>query len=109
MDSYNKDAYKVRASDILQRAKSLENLVELSLTKNRFLPNYIEFTETFNEKIDNVRKPILRSSAVFPVVRNENYTSRINFLGYWLIKRNIPEVHLLITLRDCGPSDGGKQ
>ena len=61
LDSYNKDAYKIRASDILQRAKSLENLVDLSLTKNRFLPNYIEFTETFNEKIDNVRDLVIKN------------------------------------------------
>lgn len=61
LDSYNKDAYKIRASDILQRAKSIENLVELSLTKNRFLPNYIEFTETFNEKIDNVRDLVIKN------------------------------------------------
>lgn len=61
LDSYNKDAYKIQASDILQRAKSLENLVELSLTKNRFLPNYIEFTETFNEKIDRVRELVIKN------------------------------------------------
>jgi len=61
LDSYTKDAFKVRASDVLQRAKSLENLVELSLTKNRFLPNYIEFTETFNEKIDNVRDLVIKN------------------------------------------------
>ena len=61
LDSYNKDAFKVRASDVLQRAKSLENLVELSLTKNRFLPNYIEFTETFNEKIDDVRDFVIKN------------------------------------------------
>ncbi len=61
LDSYDKDAFKVRASDILQRAKSLENLVDLSLTKNRFLPNYIEFTETFNEKIDNVRDLVIKN------------------------------------------------
>ena len=61
LNSYNKDAYKIRASDILQRAKSLENLVELSLTKNRFLPHYIEFTETFNEKIDNVRDLVIKN------------------------------------------------
>jgi flagellar hook assembly protein FlgD len=61
LDSYNKDAYKIQASDILQRAKSLENLVELSLTKNRFLPNYIEFTETFNEKIDRVRDLVIKN------------------------------------------------
>ena len=61
LDAYNKDAYKIRASDILQRAKSLENLVELSLTKNRFLPNYIEFTEKFNEKIDLVRDIVIQN------------------------------------------------
>jgi len=61
LDSYTKDAFKVRAGDVLQRAKSLENLVELSLTKNRFLPNYIEFTETFNEKIDNVRDLVIKN------------------------------------------------
>jgi len=61
LDSYNKDAFKVRAGDVLQRAKSLENLVELSLTKNRFLPNYIEFTETFNEKIDDVRDLVIKN------------------------------------------------
>ena len=61
LDSYNKDAYKIRASDILQRAKSLENLVELSLTKNSFLPNYIEFAEIFNEKIDGVRDLVIKN------------------------------------------------
>jgi len=61
LDSYNKDAFKVRASDVLQRAKSLENLVELSLTKKRFLPNYIEFTEKFNEKIDDVRDLVIKN------------------------------------------------
>lgn len=61
LDSYDKDAFKVRASDILQRAKSLENLVELSLTKNRFLPNYIQFTEKFDEKIDNVRDLVIKN------------------------------------------------
>jgi len=61
LDSYDKDAFKVRASDILQRAKSLENLVELSLTKNRFLPNYIEFTDKFNEKIDDVRDLVIKN------------------------------------------------
>ena len=61
LDSYDKDAFKVRSSDILQRAKSIENLVELSLTKNRFLPNYVEFTEKFNEKIDGVRDLVIKN------------------------------------------------
>lgn len=61
LDSYNKDAFKIRASDILQRVKSIENLVELSITKNRFLPNYVGFTETFNEKIDLVRDLVIQN------------------------------------------------
>ncbi len=61
LDAYNKDTYKVRASDILQRAKSLENLAELSLTKNKFLPKYVEFAETFNEKIDNARDLVIKN------------------------------------------------
>jgi hypothetical protein len=36
LDSYSKDAYKVRASDILQRAKSVENLVDLVCEKIDF-------------------------------------------------------------------------
>lgn len=59
LNSYNKDAYKVRAADILQRAKSIENLVELSLTKNRFLPGYIDFTEKMHNKIDDVRSRVI--------------------------------------------------
>ena len=56
--------------------------------------------QEFGEKIEQTRKPILRSSAVFPVIKNQYYSTKINYLGYWLIKRNIPEVNLLISLRD---------
>jgi len=59
LNSYTKDAYKVRAADILQRAKSVENLVELSLTKNRFLPGYMDFTEKMYDKIDDVRSRVI--------------------------------------------------
>ncbi|WP_249110990.1 hypothetical protein [Nitrosopumilus sp. K4] len=59
LDSYDQDALKVRASDILQRAKSLENLVDLSLRKNKFLPGYVDFTESFNEEIDQVRDLVI--------------------------------------------------
>jgi len=61
LDSYDKDAFKIRASDILQRAKSLENLVELSLTKNKFLLGYTEFTDKLNEEIDDVRDLVIQN------------------------------------------------
>ena len=59
LESSDQDALKARASDILQRAKSLENLVDLSLRKNKFLPGYVDFTTSFNEKIDQVRDLVI--------------------------------------------------
>ena len=66
---------------------------------------HLSSTREFGEKENILKKPILRSSAIFPVIHNEFYGSAIHFLGYWLLKRNIPEVTLVITLRN---SDGTK-
>ena len=44
-------------------------------------------------------RPTFRSSAIFPVLDNEHCHSRILFMGYWLLKRNIREIGMLITLR----------
>ncbi|MFA7541013.1 MAG: hypothetical protein WCZ02_02815, partial [Lysobacterales bacterium] len=46
------------------------------------------------------RKPVLKSSAIFPCIVRDDLDTRILYMGYWLIKRNIPEVSLLKTLRD---------
>lgn len=64
--------------------------------------NHLITTLSFGEVIDVKRKPILRSSAIFPVLLNDEIDCRILFLGYWFIKRNIPEVTLIITLRAEG-------
>lgn len=48
--------------------------------------------------------PILRSSAIFPVFQREGIHSRILFMGYWILKRNIKEILAVINLR----SDKGK-
>ena len=37
LDKNDEEAIKARASNVLERAKSIENLIELSMTKNRFL------------------------------------------------------------------------
>ena len=47
----------------------------------------------------NVRKPTLRSSAIFPFIINDYMNTKILFLGYWLIKRNIKEIKVKIHLR----------
>ena len=46
------------------------------------------------------RKPVFRSSAIFPFLVNKKLNTNIYFLGYWLIKRKIKEVSLLVTLRN---------
>jgi hypothetical protein len=64
---------------------------------------HLKSTQEFGEAENLLKKPVLRSSAIFPVVHNESYSSSIHFLGYWLLKRNIQEITLVITLRN---SDG---
>ena len=67
---------------------------------SKHLASRLEYGETS----ESSRKPVLRSSGIFPVIKNENFSSRILFMGYWLLKRNIPEVNILLTLR----SENGK-
>lgn len=61
LDSYTKDAYKIRAADILQRAKSIENLAELGTTHNRFLPGYADFTSSLKERLGTVRSLVIKN------------------------------------------------
>lgn len=45
-------------------------------------------------------RPTFRSSAIFPVMQASGISSRILFMGYWILKRNIREIAAVITLRD---------
>jgi len=56
----------------------------------------------FGEKTNINRRPVFRSSAVFQVVETKQVSTEINFLGYWLLKRNIREVDMVVSLRDAG-------
>lgn len=44
-------------------------------------------------------KPVFRSSAIFPVMQQQGISSRILFMGYWILKRSIHEISAVITLR----------
>ncbi|MCD9023670.1 hypothetical protein [Cohnella silvisoli] len=44
-------------------------------------------------------KPTFRSSAIFPVFQLPGIKTRICFLGYWMVKRSIPEIQSVVTLR----------
>jgi hypothetical protein len=45
------------------------------------------------------KAPILRSSAIFPVFQEKEISTRLIFLGYWLLKRNIEEIKAVVTIR----------
>lgn len=47
----------------------------------------------------SVAKPVFRSSAIFPVIQREGISSRILFMGYWILKRHIQKIAGVITLR----------
>lgn len=51
-----------------------------------------------------ISKPVYRSSAIFPVVHRAGVFTRLLFLGYWMLKRNIDQIATVVTLR----SDGGE-
>ncbi|MEM2160029.1 MAG: hypothetical protein QXN55_03640, partial [Candidatus Nitrosotenuis sp.] len=61
LDSYTKDAYKIRASEILQRAKSIENLVMLGERHNKFLPGYTDFTNSMKTRLDKARDLVVKN------------------------------------------------
>jgi hypothetical protein len=62
--------------------------------------SHLQATKSAGEEIALSQKPVFRSSAVFPVIHNQKHFTRIMFMGYWLVKRNITEIGLLYTLRN---------
>lgn len=58
------DAERERQSEILQRIQSLDNLVELSITKNRFLPGFIDFTDSMADRISVARHKAINGDFV---------------------------------------------
>ena len=62
--------------------------------------NHLISTQSFGEQIPLNYRPTMRSSASFPVrVVNNKLDTIITFLGYWLLKREIKEVTVIITTR----------
>lgn len=67
------------------------------------MKTYQEYlTETSNiEKLPlNNRKPVYYGSAIFPVIETPQLSTNILFMGYWMVKKKINEVGLLMTLRE---------
>lgn len=64
------------------------------------------------EKLDPDKKAIKaihRSSAIFPVFQDEKIQTRLIFLGYWLLKRNITDILAKVTVRNQKGQIAGKK
>ena len=54
----------------------------------------------FNEDLLRVKQPVVnRTSAIFYFCHNDNMTTQIHFMNYWLIKRDFVDISCDITLR----------
>jgi len=62
--------------------------------------NHLQSIKNDGELLAPNQKPVFRSSAIFPVLHNEKQSAKVVFMGYWLLKRGITEIGLLLTLRN---------
>lgn len=61
---------------------------------------HLTTTLSFGETMPRNYRPTMRSSAVFPVrLDGSRVDAVVTFLGYWFLKRSIPEVTVLLNLR----------
>ncbi|MEQ1732913.1 MAG: hypothetical protein ABL940_04535 [Bacteroidia bacterium] len=67
----------------------------------RTIYSHLQAVKSIGEDVLLAQKPTFRSSAIFPVLHNAHYSSKIIFMGYWLLKRKIKEIGLLYTLRSA--------
>ena len=64
--------------------------------------NHLITTKSFGETKDISYNPTMRSSAIFPLIHTTKKISSIyTFMGYWLKKRNIAIISVLVTIRDA--------
>lgn len=46
-------------------------------------------------------KPIFRASGIFPVFHEKDFSSRLIFMGYWMLKRGVSSLSAVATLRSA--------
>lgn len=62
--------------------------------------------KSYSKHLDSIKKStknaqgVFRSSAIFPIIVNENLDSQISFLSYWFLKRKIKYIEFRLSLRN---------
>ena len=66
------------------------------------MKNYKEHLRSIStiKKLNEKRSKVLRASAIFPCFTNKDLDTRILFLGYWMLKKNLPYIKFSYKLRD---------
>ena len=59
LDAYSDDAHDLRAGDILRRAKSIENLLDVSMRGNRFAPGFADFAASIEGRLEGARNMVI--------------------------------------------------
>jgi len=63
---------------------------------------YAHLEQTKIPQVKSIQpKSVFRSSAIFPVIQADGISSRVIFLGYWILKRHIKEIACVVTLRSA--------
>ena len=61
---------------------------------------HLEDTQSHQKAIQSNRKPVYNGSAIFPVFHTQKLQTRILFMGYWMVKKKINEIGLLVSIRN---------
>ncbi|GGB45414.1 hypothetical protein GCM10011316_16820 [Roseibium aquae] len=62
---------------------------------------HLQSTLTFGEDMPADYRPTMRSSAAFPLrFEADTIDTEVTFMGYWLLKRQMKEVGIVLTVRD---------
>jgi len=69
-------------------------------SKMKSYKEHLSSIKSFGEQVSVKRRPVFRGSAIFPVIQHAKLNTRVLYMGYWMVKNNITELGLLITLRD---------
>ncbi|MGZ3634329.1 MAG: hypothetical protein ACXVAJ_08410, partial [Parachlamydiaceae bacterium] len=62
--------------------------------------SYFAHLETLTSSPNPITsRPVYRASAIFPAIQQKEISTRLLFLGYWMLKRNVDKLASIITLR----------
>jgi len=76
-------------------------LVRREITLMKAYQKHLQTSRSFGEDLPPDYRPVMRSSAAFPLrYEKDKLDTEVTFMGYWLLKRTLQEVGIVLTVRD---------